>query len=74
MLAAGAVDVAADDSLLDEAMEHETENFLRGAVALFAAAAVLTGSALISWDDEHITRAGGISPSAWLASLPASAP
>ena len=44
-----------------------TSQFLRGADALYAAAAHLSGSLLISWDKEHLERAGGISPANWLA-------
>jgi len=47
-----------------------TDRFLRGADALYAAAAELEGSTLISWDDEHQKREGALSPAAWLAANP----
>jgi len=47
-----------------------TDRFLRGADALYAAAAELAGSTLISWDGEHQKRAGALSPAAWLAANP----
>lgn len=47
-----------------------TDCFLRGADALYAAAAEVAGSTLISWDGEHQKRAGALSPAAWLAANP----
>ncbi len=41
--------------------------FLRGADALYAAAASRTGSPLITWDEELLSRFAGITPSEWLA-------
>ena len=34
--------------------------------ALYAAAAELTRAPLVSWDDELIRRAGGVTPATWL--------
>jgi len=53
-------------ALLKVALTQGTAEFVRGADALYAATATLTGSTLISWDNEHIVRAGGISPADWL--------
>jgi predicted nucleic acid-binding protein len=47
-----------------------TSQFLRGADALYAAAAQLSQSPLISWDNEHLQRASGVTPSDWLAANP----
>jgi hypothetical protein len=35
---------------------------------LHAAAAQNTGSILVSWDGEHLERAGGMQPTDWLSS------
>jgi predicted nucleic acid-binding protein len=59
-----------NDALLARALSVGTSKFLRGADALYAATAELTGSTLISWDKEHVLRAGGVTPSDWLASNP----
>jgi predicted nucleic acid-binding protein len=58
-----------DDVLLSLAADLGTQRFLRGADALYAATAQLTGSAIITRDQELIRRAGAVSPSDWLASL-----
>ncbi len=60
---------------MDSAFMYATETigtgqFLRGADALYAAAAQQGGSALISWDNEHLQRAGGSTPSDWLIANP----
>lgn len=39
---------------------------LRSGDALYAAAAELTRAPLVSWDDELIRRAGGVTPATWL--------
>lgn len=54
-------------ALLRTALSQGTAQFLRGADALYAATATLTQSTLVSWDKEHLLRAGGISPADWLA-------
>jgi len=59
-----------DQPLIDEALRLSTQQFLRGADALYAATASLTGTDLISWDGELIRRAGAVSPADWLAANP----
>ncbi len=39
---------------------------LRSGDTLYAAAAELTRAPLVSWDDELIRRAGGVTPATWL--------
>ena len=59
-----------DALLLAEALRIGTSCFLRGADALYAATAAITRSTLLSWDDELVKRANGVTPSGWLASTP----
>jgi predicted nucleic acid-binding protein len=61
--------VPIDSALIEAAMQIGTSAFLRGADALYAATAQLTGSQLISQDQELIRRAGAISPTDWLISV-----
>lgn len=49
------------------ALNLGTAQFLRGADSLYSATAALTHSTLVSWDKEHLHRAGGVSPTDWLA-------
>jgi len=58
--------VPTDALLLTMAVRLGTDARLRGADALYAATAALTGSTLVSWDNELIQRAGALSPAAWL--------
>lgn len=58
--------VPVDGPLVARAFELGTESLLRGADALYVAAAVLTQSTLVSWDGEHLERGGALSPDAWL--------
>ena len=58
--------VPVDAALIEEATRIGTSAFLRGAGALYAAAAWITGSQLVSWDGEPIQRVGAISPTTWL--------
>lgn len=58
------------EQLLAEAMRQGTQRYLRGADALYAATAVLTGEVLVSWDNELIQRAGALTPTAWLDANP----
>jgi predicted nucleic acid-binding protein len=63
------------EAAMDTAFLAATENictsqFLRGADALYAAVAQQSQSQLISWDDEHLKRAGGTTPTDWLATNP----
>ena len=59
-----------DTALIVAALRLGTDTFLRGADALYAATAQLTGSTLISWNRELIQRAGALSPTDWLAANP----
>jgi predicted nucleic acid-binding protein len=59
-----------DEDLLREALRLGTQQFLRGADALYAATAALTGAQLISWDNELVRRAGALTPTAWLDANP----
>lgn len=56
-----------DNDFLARATVIGTTQFLRGADALYAAAAITIGGRLISLDAEHQSRAGAISPTKWLA-------
>jgi predicted nucleic acid-binding protein len=53
--------------LLPIAEEIGCRVFLRGADALYAAAARVTGTPLVTWDRELIERAGALTPEQWLA-------
>ena len=53
-----------------EALRLGTRQVLRGADALYAATALLTGTQLISWDNELVRRAGALTPTAWLDANP----
>ena len=59
-----------DESLLSTALQIGTSVFLRGADALYAATAQLSGAQLISWDNELVQRAGAITPTTWLDASP----
>lgn len=52
--------------LLARAVEEGTELFLRGSDALYVALARLEQAEIVSWDAEHIRRAGARTPEAWL--------
>jgi predicted nucleic acid-binding protein len=54
-----------DMTLIDEALACGTRCLLRGADAIYAAAAASSGTTLITWDNELIERAGGVTPSDW---------
>ena len=62
--------VPVDSPLLATALHRGSAAFLRGADALYAATAQLTGSTLVSWDRELIQRVGAVSPTDWLAANP----
>ncbi|MFN8636965.1 MAG: type II toxin-antitoxin system VapC family toxin [Chloroflexota bacterium] len=70
LIATGPVQIPVDAELLEEALRLGTRQFLRGADALYAATAQVTGSTLVSWDRELIERAGALSPSGWLDANP----
>jgi predicted nucleic acid-binding protein len=56
-----------NELLLASAGELGARYLLRGADALFVAAAALSGAPLVSWDQELVRRAGAITPMDWLA-------
>jgi predicted nucleic acid-binding protein len=60
-------DIAVDASFLARAEDLGTRQFLRAADALYSATAQITSSTLVSWDNEHLQRAGAITPATWLA-------
>jgi predicted nucleic acid-binding protein len=62
--------VPLDADLLERALFQGTGERLRGADALYAATASLNGAKLVSWDNELIERAGGLTPTAWLDANP----
>ena len=64
--------VTVDARLIGQSVLLGTDSFLRGADALYAAAAQLAEATLVSWDDELIQRAGAFTPAAWLAANPPS--
>jgi len=57
--------VDVDMTLIDEVLNCGTRGLLRGADAIYAAAAASTGTTLVTWDNELIERAGGVTPSDW---------
>lgn len=59
-----------DEVLLSTATQLGIQLLLRGADALYAATAEVTGSQLISWDEELVRRANAITPSDWLLASP----
>jgi predicted nucleic acid-binding protein len=65
-----AVELPVDAAFLAHATLSGTRDFLRGADALYAAAAEMTGGVLVSWDGEHRSRAGALSPTEWMAANP----
>jgi predicted nucleic acid-binding protein len=56
--------------LLPIAEEVGCNAYLRGADALYAAAARMTGTPLVTWDRELLDRGGGITPLDWLSRNP----
>ncbi len=59
-----------DTAFLTATESIGTRQFLRAADALYAAVAQQSLSPLISWDNEHLQRAGGVTPTDWLAANP----
>lgn len=57
-------------ALLAKALSVGASKFLRGADALYCATSDLVGCDLVSWDEEHIARAGALTPEAWLIANP----
>ena len=69
MTAVRAKELPIDAAFLAQATLSGTRDFLRGADALYAAAAEMEHATLISWDNEHRTRAGARTPTEWLSEL-----
>lgn len=63
-------EVAIDSAFLTVTETIGTSQFLRGADALYAAVAQQSQSVLISWDNEHLQRASGFTPTEWLVVNP----
>lgn len=63
---AGAKEHPVSSALLAKAVSLGTAKFLRGADALYSATAELNGCDLVSWDKEHLKRAGARTPEDWL--------
>lgn len=70
LAAVRAVEVPVDAAFLAQATLSGTRDFLRGADALYAAAAERTDGVLVSWDGEHRSRAGALTPVEWMAANP----
>ncbi|MFQ3670635.1 MAG: type II toxin-antitoxin system VapC family toxin [Verrucomicrobiia bacterium] len=51
---------------VDAALADGCGHLLRGADAIYAATARFTRTQLITWDQELIERAGGVTPTTWL--------
>ncbi|MFN3982953.1 MAG: type II toxin-antitoxin system VapC family toxin [Caldilinea sp.] len=62
--------VECDGALLAQAQRSGAQAYLRAADALYVATATLHATALISWDQELIRRAGAITPVDWLTANP----
>jgi len=62
--------VPLDETMVALATRLGSQQFLRGADALYAATAQVTGDVLVSWDHELIQRAGALSPTDWLGANP----
>ena len=56
--------------LLAKALSLGTTKFLHGADALYSATAEVVGCDLVSWDREHLQRAGAVTPDHWLLANP----
>lgn len=67
---AGAKEHPVDSMLLVKALTLGTTKFLRGADALYSATSEIVGCALVSWDKEHLKRAGALTPDDWLVANP----
>jgi predicted nucleic acid-binding protein len=67
---AGAKEHPVTAAMLAKALALGTTKFLRGADALYAATAEMVGGDLVSWDKEHLQRAGARTPDDWLLANP----
>ena len=59
--------VEVNPHLINESLLCGTRCLLRGADAIYAATAALTGTTLVTCDDELLERAGGTTPADWLS-------
>ena len=66
----GAREHPVNGSLLAKALSVGTTRFLRGADALYSATAEMAACELVSWDHEHLRRAGALTPDDWLLANP----
>lgn len=67
---ASATEHSVNAMLLAKALAVGTTKFVRGADALYSATAEIVGCDLVSWDKEHLHRAGAVTPDAWLLANP----
>ncbi len=67
---AGAKEHPLNAALLAKALSLGTTKFLRGADAVYSATAEIVGCDLVSWDKEHLQRAGASTPDDWLIANP----
>lgn len=70
LTAANATEQPVNATLLARALSSGTAKFLRGADALYAATADIAACDLVSWDKEHVQRAGALTPGEWLTANP----
>jgi predicted nucleic acid-binding protein len=68
--ATGVREYPVNATLLAKASSLGTTQFLRGADALYSATAVMVACDLVSWDKEHLQRAGALTPDGWLIANP----
>ncbi len=68
--AAGAKEHPVDSMLLAKALALGTTKFLLGADAVYFATAEIAGCGLVSWDKDHLQRAGALTPDDWLVANP----
>ncbi|MGA8052707.1 MAG: PIN domain-containing protein [Burkholderiales bacterium] len=57
---------AMDAALVDTAVVEGTRASLRAADAVYAALAARIGGTIVTWDEDLVRRAGGVTPIAWL--------
>lgn len=67
---AGAKEHPVNAALLAKALSIGTTKFLRGADALYCATSEIAACGLVSWDNEHLRRAGALTPDDWLLANP----
>src|ERR1035437_9173560 len=67
---AGAKEHPMNTVLLAKALSVGTTNFFRGADGLYSATAEIVGTDRVSWDKNHLKRAGALTPDDWLIANP----